>query len=93
MKLKFLMEDIGGHHSLIHKNKNHAIFENFNPIIWVQLYVYNSLLNFFWDPPLKRFSGNKPYKLTQNGPTTSDLAPFWSNMGQILRPVPGKPLE
>ena len=33
-----------------------------------QLPMYQKCPEFFLDPKLKRFSGNKPHKLTQNGP-------------------------
>ena len=50
-----------------------AFFKIFKPIVWAQVCAYGnwpctkSLLNFFLDLQIKRFSGNKPHKLTQKG--------------------------
>ena len=51
--------------------KKGAFFEIFKPIIWAQLCAYGNWpstyqksTDFFLDPQLKRFSGNKPHKLT-----------------------------
>ena len=53
-----------------------CIFRNFQNhylgstmCLW-QLPMYQKCTEFFLDQQLKRFSGNKPHKLTQNGPKT-----------------------
>ena len=61
-------------HKLTQNGPNRCIFRNFLThylgsamCLW-QFPMYQKSTNFFLDPQLKWFSGNKLYKLTQNGP-------------------------